>query len=218
MFNFVNAMQMNSLKSKLAGAAVAMVALCCGGEAEAQFRYGPSVGVDVTDLRFNQDLFTVDQGVGYQAGIMGEMMFPGIGFGIDIGLQYTQRGATLNLGERPLWSSLGYGRERAYLHYVDIPVDLRFKWTRMNGFESYLAPFVFGGPVFSFMAAHNDIEALEYPFCSLGLQCGVGFEICRRWQIQGAYQWGMTYAVRTKLLDDFSGRNSTWSVKVNYLF
>ena len=53
----------------------------------AQFRYGPTVGVDLTTLKFKQDLFTVDQSVGYQAGVQCEMMFPGIGCGIDFGAE-----------------------------------------------------------------------------------------------------------------------------------
>ncbi len=180
----------------------------------AQFRYGPTVGVDITSLRFKQDLVNVDKSIGYQAGIQCEMMFPGIGFGLDFGLMYQQGGATVNLGQKEVWSSLGYGKERSYLHYVTIPIDLRFKWTRMNGLEDYIAPYIFGGPVVSFLAAHNKVDAYRYAGGDLGVQAGVGFELCTNWQIQASYIWGMTYALKTKLLDDFSARNATWSVRV----
>ena len=40
----------------------------------------------------------------------------------------------------------------------------------------------------------------------------------RRWQIQGSYTWGMTYALKTKLLDDFSAQNRTWSIRAIYFF
>lgn len=206
------------MKKLLSILLVAVVLLAGSHRASAQFRYGPTLGVDLTTLHFNQSLFDVDQSVGYQGGIMGELMFQGIGFGIDFGLQYTQRGATLDLGSRPVWATEGYGRERVYLHYIDIPIDLRFKWTRMNGLEDYIAPYVFGGPVISMLVAHNKVDAMEYPFGYLGLQAGVGFELWHNWQIQGSYTWGMTYAGRTRLLDDFSARSNTWSVRVNYLF
>lgn len=186
--------------------------------ASAQFRYGPTVGLDITTLSFKQDLFTVDQSVGYQAGVQGELMFPGIGFGIDIGLLYTQRGATVNLGQREIWSSDGYGRERSYLHYIELPIDLRFKWTRMNGLEDYVAPYVFGGPTFSFLAAHSDIKAFDYAGADLGVQAGIGFELWKRWQVQGSYTWGMTYALKATKLTDFSARNRTWSIRVAYMF
>lgn len=206
------------MKKTLTALVLAAAAICGVQHAQAQFRYGVTVGADVTNIKFNQTLFDIDRSVGYHAGVLGELMFPGIGFGIDFGLQYTQRGATLDLGSREVWHSQGYGRERSYLHCIDLPIDLRFKWTRMNGLEDHIAPYVFGGPVFSFLAGHSDIKALEYPFCSLGLQCGIGFELYKHWQVQGAYQWGMTYCMRTKLLDDFSARNSTWSVGVTYMF
>lgn len=180
----------------------------------AQFRYGPTVGVDLTTLKFKQDLFTVDQSVGYQAGVQCEMMFPGIGFGIDFGAMYEQRGATLHLGEKKIWASEGYGTNRSYLHYLNIPFNLRFKWTRMNGLEDYIAPYVFGGPSIGVMVAHNKNKALDYTGADLGLSVGVGFEILKNWQIQGSYTWGMTYAVKTKLLDEFSAKNRTWSVRV----
>lgn len=180
----------------------------------AQFRYGPTVGVDVTTLKFKQDLFTVDQSVGYQAGVQCEMMFPGIGFGIDFGAMYEQRGATLHLGEKKIWASEGYGTSRSYLHYLNIPFNLRFKWTRMNGLEDYIAPYVFGGPSIGFMVAHNKNKALDYTGADLGLSVGVGFEVLKNWQIQGSYTWGMTYAVKTKLLDEFSAKNRTWSVRI----
>lgn len=207
------------MKKLLIIAALCCVVMLIPAKASAQtFRYGPTIGVNMTDLIFKQDLVTVDQSVGFHAGVQGELMFPGIGFGIDIGLMYTQRGATVNLGEKEIWSSLGYTNPRVYLHYAEIPINLRFKWTRMNGLEDYIAPYVFGGPTFSILAGHSDLDAFKYAGVDLGLQAGLGFELFRRWQIQASYTWGMTYALKTKLLDDFSARSRTWSLRLTYMF
>ena len=84
----------------------------------------------------------------------------------------------------------------------------------MNGLEDYIAPYVFGGPSIGFMVAHNKNKALDYTGADLGLSVGVGFEVLKNWQIQGSYTWGMTYAVKTKLLDEFSAKNRTWSVRI----
>lgn len=186
--------------------------------AKAQFRYGATAGIDVTSLHFNQSLIEVGQSVGYQAGVQCELMFPGIGFGIDFGLMYTQRGATLHLEDQKIWASEGFLSPRSYLHYIEIPINLRFKWTRMNGLEEKIAPYVFGGPTVSILAAHNKIDALEYAGGDLGLQAGIGAEIYQRWQIQASYTWGMTYALKTVKLDNFSARNRTWSVRLVYMF
>lgn len=186
--------------------------------ASAQFRYGPVAGPTLTDLVFKQDLVTVDRCVGATAGVQGELMFPGIGFGIDIGLLYNQMGAKVNLGEREVWSSLGYGNERVWLHYIQIPLHLRFKYTRLNGLEEKIAPLIFGGPDFTILAAHGGCDAFDYAGGELGITAGAGVELWRNWQVTASYTWGMTYALKTKLLDDFSARNRHWTLRVAYLF
>lgn len=203
------------LKHLVISLAAALVALA--GQAQ-QFRWGATAGVDITTLTFKQNLMSIDRSIGEQAGVIGEYMFPGIGFGIDFGALYTQRGATLNLGEREIWAADGFGRERSYLHYLEIPLNVRFKWTRMQGLEDYVAPYVFGGPTFSFLMGHSRLKAMEYAGGDLGVQCGLGFEIMRRWQVQGSYTWGMTYAMKAVKLMDFSARNRTWSIRVAYMF
>lgn len=186
--------------------------------ARAEFRWGPTAGATVTNLDFKQTLFAVDRTVGPQAGIAGELMFPGIGFGLDVGAIYSMEGATLHLGDRLIWASEGFGTERTYLHYLQIPVNLKFKWTRMGGFEDKWAPYVFGGPAFSFLMAHSHQPAVSFAGGFVGLQCGLGFELFRRWQVQGSYQWGMTYALKMAKLSDDSARSSGWSFRVTYLF
>lgn len=184
----------------------------------AQFRYGPMVGLDITTLKFKQKLVTVDQSVGYNAGVQCELMFPGIGLGLNFGLQYQQRGATIHFGEKEIWASQGVGTMRSYLHYAAIPFNLRFKWTRMHGLEDYIAPYVFGGPVFEFLLAHNKVSPFKYTGAEIGLQCGLGFELYKKWQVEAGYIWGMSRACETKLLEDLTVANRGWSVRVAYLF
>ncbi|MDE6288353.1 MAG: PorT family protein [Muribaculaceae bacterium] len=186
--------------------------------AAAQFRYAAIAGADFTTLKFKQDLVEVNTVVGYSAGVQGELMFPGIGLGIDLGVLYNQVGAKVNLGQKPIWSTLGYGDERVYIHNLNIPVHLRFKWTRMNGLEEKIAPFVFGGPEFNLQLGHSRCEAIKFSGGDMGLTAGIGAELYRRWQVSGSYTWGMTYALKTRLLDDFSARNRAWTVRVAYFF
>ena len=195
-----------------------VVALSALGAAAQEFRYGPTVGATLSSLSFKQDLFEVNAAPGASAGLQCEFMFPGIGFGIDFGLVYETRGAKLHLGDRRIWASQGYTDPRSWLHYLDIPLHLRFKWTRMNGFEDYAAPFVFAGPSFGFLIGHNRIPALEYATGEVGVCVGLGVELLRRWQVSGSYTWGMTYALKTRLLTDMSAKNRTWDLRVTYLF
>lgn len=197
---------------------IIMCALLGASTASAQLRYGVIAGASINNLDFNQDLITVDSEVGYSAGGFAELMFPGVGFGLDFGLMYSQRGATLHLGEKEVWAADGYGNERAYLHCVEIPINLRFKFHRLNGFEDYCAPFLFGGPSFTLLAGHGNIDALEYAGGEVGLQAGVGVELFKKWQVSANHNWGMTYSLKTAKLDDFSARNRSWNIRVSYFF
>ena len=186
--------------------------------ASAQFRYGPIVGVNINNLVFKQDLIGVWQQVGATAGVQGELMFPGIGFGIDIGFIYNQQGAKVGLGEKKVWAWQGYGDERIFIHNLMIPVHLRFKYTRLNGIEEKIAPLVYGGPDFNIQIAHSKCDAINFSGGDLGLTVGGGVELFQRWQATVSYTWGMTYVLKTRVLDDFSARSRQWSVRVTYLF
>lgn len=187
-------------------------------KSSAQFRYGPVVGIDLTNIKFSQPLMTVDQTPGFTAGIMGEMMFPGIGFGFDLGLYYQMLGAKLHMGEREIWSSQGFGTERCYLHTMTIPIHLRFKYTRLNGFEEKLAPLAFFGPSFDFTLAHTKLTPMNFPNGNICLEFGIGAEIMQKWQVTGSYSLGTTYCIGAKYLTNYNGRNRVWSIRAAYLF
>ena len=186
--------------------------------ANAQFRYAAIAGFENTNLKFKQDLVTVSHTPSFQVGVQGEMMFPGLGFGIDLGLIYNQLGAKVNLGERKIWASQGYGDERVRLHTLQIPLHLRFKWTRMSGLEDIIAPFVYGGPDFNILVGHGKCDAFQYAGGDLSLSAGGGVELFRRWQLSFQYSWGMTYALKTKLLDNYSARSRSYAVRLAYFF
>ncbi len=206
------------MKRKLVSTIILMAALLLPLSSNAQFRRSVVAGVNINDLVFKQDLAGVSSLVGAQAGVEGELMFPGIGFGLSFGLMYNQLGGQVNLGEKKIWASEGYGNEKLYLHNITIPLHLRFKWTRLNGFEDTLAPLIFGGPDFSILAGHSKCDAIKWAGGDLGLTAGIGAEIFKKWQVTASYTWGMTYSLKTKLLDDYSARQRHWAVRVAYFF
>ncbi|MBQ7942255.1 MAG: PorT family protein [Muribaculaceae bacterium] len=194
------------------------VAMLGASSAVAQSRWGVVAGANFSNLSFDQNLFTVDKGVGATVGVMGELMMPGIGFGFDASLLYSQKGAKLHMGERPVWGLDGYGKENCMLHYLEIPLHLRFKFKNLNGLENVVMPILFAGPEFSFLLGHSKIDAMKYAGGELGLDVGVGFEILRKVQLSASRCWGLSYALKTKVLDDFSAKNRAWKISVTYLF
>lgn len=208
------------MKRSLTLILIIIAAFCATSSTYAQMRWGATAGVNINTMKFKQELFGVSSAVGESAGVRGEMMFPGIGFGIELGLYYQQQGATLHLADKPniIWSSQGYGDERVFVHNIAIPFNLKFKWTRMQGLEDYVAPFVFGGPILQIQAGHSKCDALKYSGGDVEICAGIGVEVLKRWQIAGSYIWGMTYSLKTAQLVDVSARNRTWDVKVTYFF
>lgn len=186
--------------------------------AGAEFRWGPTAGVNISRYYWKQDLVGNKHLCGPTAGIMGEVMIPGIGFGIDFGLRYQMVGGKVDFGRQTIWSSDGIENINVWNHELELPINLRFKWTRMDGLEQYIAPFVYGGPVFNVTLSSTDTPALEHPWGSVSLQCGIGAELLEHWQISAGYSWGVSYIQRTVKLDNFSSRSQGWQINVAYLF
>lgn len=197
-------------------AVLLLIGVCFG--ASAKFRWGPTAGVTITKIKWKQDLITNQNLTGFNVGVMGELMIPGIGFGIDLAIKYNMRGGKVHFGEQVIWSSDGYGNTDMKFHTLQIPLNLRFKWTRMQGIENYIAPIVFGGPVFNFNMSTSKCDAIEHPAGSIGLQCGIGAEIYKKYQITAGYLWDVTYDIRTVKLDNFSGHIDGWFVNLAVLF
>lgn len=186
--------------------------------ASAKFRWGPVVGANFLHYNWKQQLVESTTIPGFNVGVQCEVMIPGIGFGIDFGLRYVNRGGSVAFDDQYVWSSDNIGTTDLRLHTVQIPLNLRFKWTRMDGFENYLAPFVYGGPQFNFNVANTKCEAVKRASASVGLGVGLGVEIFKRFQLSGGYLWDVTYDVRTHKLDDFSSRLEGWVVDFAVLF
>lgn len=206
------------MKNKIVAAALLLIAFVAPLSAKAEFRWGATASYVNNNLVFKQDLVDVKPISGASAGVIGEMMFPGIGFGLSFGLDFNMQGGQVDLGQKKVWSSLGYGNETLNVFSANIPVHLRFKYTRLNGIEDIIAPLVYGGPDFNIQVGHSKCDAIKYSGGDLGLTVGGGAEICKRWQVTGGYTWGMTYILKTKLLDNFSARPRQWHVRVAYMF
>ena len=185
---------------------------------QAEVRWGVTAVGNISTLNFNQQLFTVDQEFGYGAGLTGEIIIPGIGFAVDASILYSQVGATLHLGECNVWSYDGYGNERLYIHNIEIPLNLKFKYTNLNGVENTIAPLVYVGPTFAIHVADNGVGAMDYSGGSFGLHVGAGCELIRRLQVSASYTWGITSTLKTVKLDDFSAKNNYWRISVSYMF
>ncbi len=200
-----------------------LVAIAATVPAAAQFRYGPQIGANFSTLNFRQPgIVEVSQSVNPQAALNCEFIFTHFGLGIDFGLGYSMTGgfATLN---RPIWTVNGFGREHVMIHNLTIPLHIRYKCTQLQGVEEIIAPIVYFGPEFNIQVGHsrhfrNDQHAFKFSGGDVALACGLGVELVKRFQLTAGYSWGVTYALKTAQLDDFTARTRGWTLRLSYLF
>lgn len=197
---------------------VTLVAALVAMAACAESRWGVTAGANYNDMHFKQsDIFESGHMVGGEVGVMGELIAPGIGFGIDGAVLYSMRGGKLHLGDKRAWAAQGVGTENAILHYIDVPIALKLKYHNLGGFENTLMPIIFAGPTISFLAGHsNCADQLSYKTVSASLNMGLGVEIKNRVQVKAGYQFGLGESVRTKLLDEHIAKNRTWFLTATY--
>lgn len=187
--------------------------------ASAELRWGIAAGSDVSSFFWKQDIVHTHHKAGFNAGVMSEIMIPGIGFGVDLGVRYNQHCANANFGEFPIWKEDATGlTQDITVRAIQIPVNLRFKWTKMDGLEKYVAPFAYAGPVFSFTLNNSAKTILEHPAGNVGVQVGAGGEFFEHLQLSAGYFWGLSYEIRTIKLDNYSARPQGWNINLAYLF
>lgn len=198
------------------------VALLCAVSSYAQpeRRWGVTIGGNYNEIHFKQtDIFDSDRMFGGSIGITGDMMIPGVGFGIDASILYTLRQGKVHFGDKRAWESQGIETQAVQLHYIDIPLNLKFRYSRLGGLESSIMPFVYAGPTFSFLAGHNKVgNALDYTTVNVLLHAGVGVELFNKVQISGGYSFSVGQNLKTKILDQHEAKLRTWFVQATYFF
>ena len=85
--------------------------------ADAQFRFGPKVGLTVNDMHFNKSVLDSDNQTGWTAGVMGEFTIPVIGISADLSAMYVRRNAKF-LAEQEI--------SKDNRSYIELPLNFRY--------------------------------------------------------------------------------------------
>ncbi len=186
-------------------------------QAQSETRWGITAGLNINQIHFKQsDILNVDPGFTPQVGVTGEMIIPGIGFSVDASLLYSWRSGKVNYGERVVWDDLGLGKETVNMHYVDVPLRLKYKYSKLNGLENKVMPFVYAGPTFSFLAGKNLKDVNSYRTVSVLMSFGLGAELYKRLQISASYNFSIGETLRTRVLDENIAKNRCWTIQATY--
>lgn len=184
--------------------------------ANAQFKIGPKVGVNISTLSLGGDLsknFKSSNVSSFTGGVMAEFMVPIIGVGIDASVMYTRKGSDLK-------EITTESTAKQHTDYVEIPVNLKYKFS-LPVVGSFMSPFVYAGPSFAFRVGDNFADQYKNKSFETAINVGIGLEFFSHLQIAAQYGWGLG---KTMELDDnlinatLNGKSRAWTVTAAYLF
>lgn len=184
--------------------------------ANAQFKFGPKVGVNISSLSLGgdpADNFKSNNITSFTGGLMAEFMVPVIGVGIDASVMYTRKGSDLK-------NLVDNSTEKQHTDYVEIPINLKYKFS-LPVVGSVLAPFIYAGPSFAFRVGDNFAEQYKAKSFETAINVGVGVELFNHLQIAGQYGWGLgkTMEFESDMLKSaLNGKSRAWTVTAAYLF
>ena len=184
--------------------------------ANAQFKFGPKVGMNISSLSLGGDLsdnFKSSNVTSFTGGLMAEFMVPVIGVGVDASVMYTRKGSTLKE------LTTGTSQDQ-HVDYVEIPINLKYKFS-LPVVGSILSPFVYAGPSFAFRVGDNFKEQFKEKSFDTAINVGLGLELFNHLQIAGQYGWGLGSAMEVKndLPDSvMKGKSRALTITAAYLF
>lgn len=197
-------------------AVVAMLAMSV--PARAGFRIGPRVGIAVSSLHFNKDVFDKKNRVGFTGGIEAEITLP-LGICVDGSILYVRR--TLDATDQNNGDKVN--NIQAARDYIDVPINL--KWNLgLPLVGKVVSPYIFTGPDFAFLTSKQAInEAWKSHKVDVAWNFGVGVQLFRHLQIGASYGLGITKlgkiaGLTSSSQDQVEGKNNNWTVTAAWLF
>lgn len=186
--------------------------------AQAQFRIGPKIGLNVNSLHFNEKILDSENRAGFTGGLMVEFTVPLIGVGADLSAMYVRRTAE--------WLTEHTDNLNASADYIAIPLNLKWKVGNiLPGIKNIINPFITTGPEFAFLCSKRTFDdILKRKNCDVAWNFGFGAELFSKVQISASYGLGMTKVWETlsgsptENRANIDAKNRYWTVTAAYLF
>ncbi len=195
-----------------------------------QLKIGLKADVGINKPKFDESLWSVENLNGFKVGPTAEFMFPVLGLGVDASLLYNNERMNVKMGN--------IENKKISNHYLDIPVNLKYKFGILSPVKVYLA----AGPYAKIRFAGDEInmndiviqdiegddiqDLIESRPVEAGINIGLGAEVINRVQVGFNYGIKLTDnffidkddltigAVGTaeELLKALNGKKGTWSI------
>lgn len=177
---------------------------------QAQVRFGLKGGVTLNELKWDKNVLSSDNRMGFTGGLMIEVGLPVVGLGLDASALYTHRE-----------NELIHEGQKLKRDYVDFPVNVKYK-LQIPVLAKVIAPFVSTGPDFALLLSDQDKGDFKARKWNISWNVGFGAELFRKLQIHANYGIGISKAFEYigKQVNSTSveGKDRYWTITAAYLF
>lgn len=203
---------MKTLRVILAAVVLAVMS-ATATTANAQFRFGPKIGMNVSSLHFDESTFDSDNQTGFTGGLMMEFTVPVIGIGFDLSAMYVRRNAKF-MQEHEIASDKR--------DYIEIPLNLKWK-LNIPAVNNIVRPYIMTGPSVAFLTSKQSFDEFrKNKKFDAAWNFGLGVELVKHLQISASYGLGMTKVFDIAGVNNgkagIDAKNNYWTVTAAYLF
>lgn len=198
---------------------LALVAIFCASNAQADFRWGIKAGLNVNKINYKnlRENISPDNRTGWEAGMMAEFTVPIVNIGMDASILYSR----MNLDKET--TDINGTDVLLYNHkdFIDIPVNLKWK-IGLPVVGSIIKPMLLTGPDFMFAVGKNTLDDIVKTHkCEIGWNFGVGLELFKHLQLQGSYCLGINNIADGAFglnAENYKAKKNYWTLTAAYLF
>lgn len=205
------------MKKTLALLLVVTMGLGYAVQAQAGFKIGPRIGLNVNKLNPNEGVLSASNNCGFTLGVQAEYMTP-LSLGLDLSLMYSYMDYKLKDKGNP--SDPKFGK-----NFLEIPLNIKYK-IGIPIVKKIFSPYIFTGPAVAFkLDKDKDNQTLHTKTTQWTWNVGIGLEFINHLQIGASYGFGMNNIINGKEIgnvtiqtEQLKAKTGYWTVTAAWLF
>lgn len=204
---------------------VLAVSLFFANPAQAQIKLGVKGGLNVSNLKLDDDMWKTDNKAGFFIGPMVKVTVPVTGLSFDVAALYDQKEAKVKVADDVVGGT--YYSTTVTQKFIDIPVNVRYGF----GLSSLANIFLFAGPQWGINVGNKNFKwnkSSSYSLKKANFSVNVGAGVTLFSHLQASVNYNIECNKSGKMdtgsLDSngnpivVKGRNNTWQISLGYWF
>lgn len=204
---------------------VLAVSLFFANPAQAQIKLGVKGGLNVSNLKLNNDVYDTSNRAGFFIGPMVKVTVPITGLSFDVAALYDQKDAKVKVADDVVGGA--YTTTTIKQKFIDIPVNVRYGF----GLSSLANIFLFAGPQWGINVGNKNFKwdkstsySLKKANFSVNVGAGVTFFSHLQASVNYNIECNKSGKMDTGSVDSngnpvvVKGRNNTWQIALGYWF